>query len=95
LADGIFVSSPYLLPEDLTRSNRLIDDGAKKAGREPAEIRRGYNLMGVIDLGRPDTRLDEPKPRMIYGAVEHWVGEIVRVSTGITGRILSFTTLGI
>ena len=77
-ADGIFVSSPYLLPEGLARSNRLIDEGAKKAGREPTEIRRGYNLMGVIDLGRPDTRLEEPKPGMIYGPVDHWVEEIVR-----------------
>jgi hypothetical protein len=32
----------------------------------------------VLDLGRPDTQLEEPKPGMIYGPVDHWVEEILR-----------------
>lgn len=79
-ADGIFVTSTYLPPEGLERSNRLIDAGAQKAGRDPAEIRRGYNLMGVLDLDRPDTRLDgEPDEGVFYGPVGYWVDEIVRL----------------
>jgi alkanesulfonate monooxygenase SsuD/methylene tetrahydromethanopterin reductase-like flavin-dependent oxidoreductase (luciferase family) len=79
-ADGIFVTSTYLPPQGLERSNRLIDAGAQKAGRDPAEIRRGYNLMGVLDLDRPDTRLDgKPDEGVFYGPVGYWVDEIVRL----------------
>lgn len=78
-ADGILVSSPYLPPRGLARSNRLIDEGAQKAGRDPSEIRRGYNLMGVLDLDGADTPLREEKEGVFYGPVEHWVEEIVRL----------------
>jgi hypothetical protein len=32
--------------------------------------------LGVLDLGRPDTRLDERSPGQVYGGVEEWVKEI-------------------
>lgn len=80
LADGIFVTSSYLAPEGLERSNRLIDEGAQKAGRDPREIRRGYNLMGVLDLERPDTKLEEePDEGVFYGPADYWIDEIVRL----------------
>jgi alkanesulfonate monooxygenase SsuD/methylene tetrahydromethanopterin reductase-like flavin-dependent oxidoreductase (luciferase family) len=78
LADGIFVTSTYLPPEGLTRMNRLIDEGVQDAGRTPTQVRRGYNLMGVLDLGRTDTRLDEQQVGQINGPAEHWINEIVR-----------------
>jgi alkanesulfonate monooxygenase SsuD/methylene tetrahydromethanopterin reductase-like flavin-dependent oxidoreductase (luciferase family) len=78
LAGGLLVSTTYVLPERLVELNRLIDAGAAGAGRSPQEIRRGYNLMGVLDLGRPDTQLAEAKPGRIYGPVEHWAAEIAR-----------------
>ena len=78
LADGIFVSTGYVGPERLLEINQQIDEGAQEAGRDPAEVRRGYNLMGVLDLGRPDTQADKQQPYNIYGPVRHWVDEIVR-----------------
>ncbi|NEE01044.1 LLM class flavin-dependent oxidoreductase [Phytoactinopolyspora halotolerans] len=46
LADGWSVSSPYAAPESLPAMNTLIDEAAQSAGRDPAAIRRLYNLMG-------------------------------------------------
>lgn len=77
LADGVFVSSTYLPPKGWARHNRLIDAGAESAGRSPDEIRRGYNLMGVLDLGREDTKLAEQKEGHVYGPVRRWVDRLV------------------
>lgn len=78
LADGLFVTSTYRQPEGLPRSNQFIDEGARQAGRDPAEIRRGYNLMGVLDLGQPGFEPGQPEPGQIVGPVDHWVKEILR-----------------
>ena len=40
-----------------------IDEGAAQAGRDPAEIRRAYNLMGEIGDG----------DRLLEGLVAQWV----------------------
>jgi alkanesulfonate monooxygenase SsuD/methylene tetrahydromethanopterin reductase-like flavin-dependent oxidoreductase (luciferase family) len=77
-ADGIFVTSTYVQPQGLKRINRLIDRGAQEANRSPDEIRRGYNLMGVIVLARGDTSLEQPKPGQIVGDIQTWVEEIVK-----------------
>jgi alkanesulfonate monooxygenase SsuD/methylene tetrahydromethanopterin reductase-like flavin-dependent oxidoreductase (luciferase family) len=77
LADGLFVSTAYDPRERLLTYNERIDEGAEQAGRSPTEIRRGYNLMGVLDLGRPDTRAKEEQANNIYGPVQKWVDEIL------------------
>jgi len=78
LADGLLISTAYVPPEKLPDFNRLIDEGAAQAGRPPTAIRRGYNLMGVLDLGRPDTKPPAPRPGLIYGSPDHWVAEMLR-----------------
>ena len=50
LADGVLVSNGYVSEEQLPEVNRLIDEGAARAGRAPEAIRRAYNVMGIIDL---------------------------------------------
>lgn len=77
VGDGLLISTSYVRPEQLPRFNRLVDEGADEAGREPAEIRRGYNLMGVLDLDRADTTLDTRKPGLLYGDVDYWVEQIL------------------
>lgn len=79
LADGIWVSTSYVSREKLLENNERIDEGAAEAGRETADIRRGYNVMGIVDLGRPDTSQTEDKPNNIYGPVEHWVEQILEL----------------
>lgn len=77
VADGIMVSTFKVTPERLLEINELIDEGAQAADRSPTDIRRCYNMMGVLDLGRPDTKADEQRPNNIYGSVQHWIDTIV------------------
>jgi alkanesulfonate monooxygenase SsuD/methylene tetrahydromethanopterin reductase-like flavin-dependent oxidoreductase (luciferase family) len=51
LADGWVPSSSYLPPERLAAAQARIDDAAAAAGRDPAAIRRLYNLSGRIGPG--------------------------------------------
>jgi alkanesulfonate monooxygenase SsuD/methylene tetrahydromethanopterin reductase-like flavin-dependent oxidoreductase (luciferase family) len=79
LADGILLSTRYESPARLREINDRIDAGAHEAGRSPADVRRGYNLMGLLDLGRPDTQPEKQQPHNIYGPVEHWVERLVEL----------------
>jgi alkanesulfonate monooxygenase SsuD/methylene tetrahydromethanopterin reductase-like flavin-dependent oxidoreductase (luciferase family) len=47
-ADGWVPSSRWAPPERLPSLNRVIDDAAAAAGRDPGAIRRVYNVMGLI-----------------------------------------------
>jgi alkanesulfonate monooxygenase SsuD/methylene tetrahydromethanopterin reductase-like flavin-dependent oxidoreductase (luciferase family) len=51
LADGWVPSSPYVPPERLGDAQARIDDAAAAAGRDPAAIRRLYNISGRIGPG--------------------------------------------
>ena len=51
LADGWVPSSSYLPPERLPAAQARIDDAAAAAGRDPAAIRRLYNVSGRIGPG--------------------------------------------
>jgi hypothetical protein len=79
LAGGVLVSIPYVPPEHLAKMHRLIDEGAAAAGRSPSAIRRGYNLMGVLETGSGGRV--RARPGLIAGGVEVWVAEIVRFAT--------------
>lgn len=51
LADGWVPSSPYVPPERLPAAQARIDEAAAAAGRDPAAIRRLYNISGRIGPG--------------------------------------------
>lgn len=76
MADGILVSSTYEPPKRLLEINAQIDEGAQQAGRSPDAIRRGYNLMGMVDFGqgKPSGLQDG----VIYGTPKEWVEELSR-----------------
>lgn len=77
MADGLLVSRNYHPPERLHRFNSLIDESAEEAGRDPAAIRRGYNLMGVLDVGRNDTKASGLDDNYLQGDAAHWTEKIV------------------
>ncbi len=79
LADGLLVSSGWVPPAQLPEFNRLIDEGAARSGRPTTVIRRGYNLMGVIDLG-DGQRLRPTRPGAVAGDAAHWVETIVALA---------------
>jgi alkanesulfonate monooxygenase SsuD/methylene tetrahydromethanopterin reductase-like flavin-dependent oxidoreductase (luciferase family) len=51
LADGWVPSAGYLPPERLAAAQARIDDAAAAAGRDPAAVRRLYNVSGRIGPG--------------------------------------------
>ena len=64
LADGWVPSLGYSPPERLPEMNRRIDEGAVRAGREPREIRRAYNVSGHIGT-EDEGPLDGPPSRWV------------------------------
>ena len=77
LADGWVPSLPRLPLAEVPARQDAIDEAARKAGRDPAKIRRVANLNGVIADGGSDGWL--------RGPAEHWVEELVKL-----GRDLRF-----
>jgi len=77
LADGLLISSSYIPPEAVPPIQQTIDDAARASGRDPLAIRRGYNLMGVIQ--RPgDRAMTARRPGLITGPPRHWIDELTR-----------------
>ena len=72
LADGWLPSSGYIPPEQLPELNERIDAAATAAGRDPARIRRLYNIMGTITDGASAGFLDGP--------VAQWVDELAELA---------------
>ncbi|HET8841607.1 MAG TPA: LLM class flavin-dependent oxidoreductase [Ktedonobacteraceae bacterium] len=71
LADGWLPSSSYAPPERLPEMQQRITDAALDAGRQPQEIRRLYNMMGMIT--------DGPIQGVLTGPVDYWVEELTRL----------------
>ncbi len=71
LADGWVPSMSYAPPAQAAISNAIIDEAALAAGRDPAAIRRIYNIGGdvapVVEAGTSD------EDTQIVGPREHWV----------------------
>jgi alkanesulfonate monooxygenase SsuD/methylene tetrahydromethanopterin reductase-like flavin-dependent oxidoreductase (luciferase family) len=67
LADGWVPSMGWAPPERLPELHARIDEAASRAGREPSEIRRVYNVSGRIGA-EGDRRMD--------GLVSHWIEEL-------------------
>jgi alkanesulfonate monooxygenase SsuD/methylene tetrahydromethanopterin reductase-like flavin-dependent oxidoreductase (luciferase family) len=75
LADGWVPSLSYAPPEAIPAMRRRIDEAAREAGRDPATIRRVYNLMGAIT--------DRPAEAALQGPASHWVEELTRFAADL------------
>ena len=91
VADGWVPSMSYVPPAQVARSNVIIDDAARAAGRAPAAIRRIYNVGGdvapVIESG------DGPEDTQIVGPRDHWVRVLTRLA--IDHGISTFVLWGV
>ncbi len=67
-ADGWLPSLPRLKPGDLAAGNRIIDEAAREAGRDPREIRRLLNIAG---------RFSPDSDGFLHGPSEQWVDELL------------------
>ncbi|MPY82407.1 MAG: LLM class flavin-dependent oxidoreductase [Actinophytocola sp.] len=70
-ADGWIPSSSYVPPEALADKHARIDDAARAAGREPADIQRVYNVFGAIT--------DSAPTGFLHGPVDQWVDELTEL----------------
>ena len=70
-ADGWIPSSSYVPPEALADKHARIDDAARAAGREPADIQRVYNVFGAIT--------DGPPTGFLQGPADQWVDELTEL----------------
>jgi alkanesulfonate monooxygenase SsuD/methylene tetrahydromethanopterin reductase-like flavin-dependent oxidoreductase (luciferase family) len=77
MADGWLVGTIYVPPQQLPEVNRLLDEGAAQAGRNPSEVRRGYNLFGAIKL-RTGENYQLNRPGLVLGTPAEWVETLVR-----------------
>jgi len=75
LADGWLPSSSYAPPERLPEMQQRIDTAALAAGRQPRDIRRIYNVMGLITEG--------PVQALFTGPVHYWVDELTRLAAEV------------
>jgi alkanesulfonate monooxygenase SsuD/methylene tetrahydromethanopterin reductase-like flavin-dependent oxidoreductase (luciferase family) len=73
-ADGWVPSMGRVSLDQLGDSSKVIDEAARAAGREPAEIRRIYNIGGLItDVARGEG--------VIVGSVQQWIDTLVAWAT--------------
>ncbi|WP_327090521.1 LLM class flavin-dependent oxidoreductase [Nonomuraea sp. NBC_01738] len=81
-ADGWLPSSTWATPGKLAVMNTRIDEAALEAGRRPSDIRRLYNVNGVISTGASQGFLNGP--------VDQWVEELtdLTVGYGVDGFLL-------
>jgi alkanesulfonate monooxygenase SsuD/methylene tetrahydromethanopterin reductase-like flavin-dependent oxidoreductase (luciferase family) len=81
LADGWIPSMSYVAPGRAIESNAIIDEAARAAGRDPAAIRRIYNIGGdvspVVESG------PGPEDTQIVGPVAHWVETLTHLAVDV------------
>ncbi len=94
LADGVSVSNAYVPESDLPEVHRQIDAGAKRSGRRPDEIRRMYNLMGVVDLAGSPNSTEELRPNTPLLDADGWVEHLVHLCRDLRMDTLNFWPLG-
>ncbi|MFN8515748.1 MAG: LLM class flavin-dependent oxidoreductase [Chloroflexia bacterium] len=80
LADG-WPSSPYAAPDELGEMNRIISEAAVEAGRDPAAIRRLYNVGG---------RFAAREGGFLQGPPRLWIEQLTALALeqGISGFLL-------
>lgn len=71
VADGWVPSMGYVPPQAAARSSAILDGAARGAGRDPADIRRIYNVGGRLTASAPQPA--SGTDAQITGPVDHWV----------------------
>jgi alkanesulfonate monooxygenase SsuD/methylene tetrahydromethanopterin reductase-like flavin-dependent oxidoreductase (luciferase family) len=81
LGDGWVPSMSYVPPAQAAVSNAIIDAAARAAGRDPAAIRRIYNIGGdvapVVEAGGSD------EDQQIVGPRDHWVRVLTHLAVDL------------
>jgi alkanesulfonate monooxygenase SsuD/methylene tetrahydromethanopterin reductase-like flavin-dependent oxidoreductase (luciferase family) len=81
LADGWVPSMAYVPPSQAANANAVIDEAARAAGRDPAAIRRIYNLGG--DVAPVTESGSSPDDQQIVGPRDHWVDVLTHLAVDL------------
>ncbi|TDC51804.1 LLM class flavin-dependent oxidoreductase [Actinomadura sp. KC345] len=73
-ADGWLPSSAWAAPERLPGLHARIDEAAAGAGRDPADVRRLYNVGGTITDGASEG--------FLHGPPSQWTDELTDLAVG-------------
>ncbi|GAA2166231.1 LLM class flavin-dependent oxidoreductase [Pedococcus bigeumensis] len=89
-ADGWLPSMGYAAPDALRELNRTIDDAATQAGRDPASVRRLYNIHGRFGADG-GTRGGS----MLQGSPREWAEQLAELTLteGMSTYILAVDTI--
>jgi hypothetical protein len=71
-ADGWLPSSGYAGPDELAAMNKVIDEAAVEAGRDPAAVRRLYNISGRFS----------GSGGFLQGPEELWIDQLTDLTLG-------------
>lgn len=82
LADGWVPSIRGDQLDKLAEMNDRVDAGAAEAGRNPASIRRVYNVNGTITDGASES--------FLRGPVDQWVDQLSSLATDYRGQTFIF-----
>nr|WP_205864242.1 LLM class flavin-dependent oxidoreductase [Planosporangium mesophilum] len=87
VADGWIPSSMYASPDETRAMGDLIDKAASDAGRDPADIRRWYNVAGSFAAGSSAGRRGE----FLQGPPKLWVEQLTELALtqGMSAFILA------
>ena len=87
VADGWLPSMGYAWPSSLGALSRLIDEAAVAAGRDPAAVRRLYNVGGRFTGQRV---YGEQSERLVTGSPQDWAEQLaaLTIEHGISTFIL-------
>lgn len=78
VADGWVPSMAYVPPSRAVKSNAIIDEAARAAGRDPAAIRRIYNIGGDVAPSVESGSSDDDQ--QIVGPRDHWVNVLTHLA---------------
>lgn len=89
VADGWVPSMAYVPPSQAAASNAIVDAAARAAGREPAVIRRIYNVGGDVAPTVEGGASDDD--RQIVGPRDHWIEVLTHLAVdhGFSTFVLS------
>lgn len=81
LGDGVSLSSTYVPPENLPWFREQLDEAARANGRDPAELRLSYNVMGHIGAAPAGFQTG---PGVFVGDAEGWAERLSKlVAAGV------------
>jgi alkanesulfonate monooxygenase SsuD/methylene tetrahydromethanopterin reductase-like flavin-dependent oxidoreductase (luciferase family) len=88
-ADGWTPTNRFAPPSRIGAMQERVTRAAEEADRDPASIRRNYNVMGRID---PEA--GEEGDKTVVGGVDHWVRTLLRYRTDLGFDAVTFWPLG-